>query len=90
MQPLLISPTNTNAYLELQRHRFGKKSERFIDDTPEQVSLFEDTCSDLASATEAVTDAPTDTPADPPVQGNPDDIENLTFTGKKKGHGNPI
>jgi transposase len=72
------------AYLQLQRDRFGKKSERFVDDSPEQVTLFEDTPVQASSPPDTAPDTTPETAPD-----TTDEIEVLSYKRKKRGSNKP-
>ena len=80
-------------YLKLQRERFGKKSERFVDDTPDHLPLFEVPDSTADSKEAGSTGSPTEPEqrdsSDEPDSNNPADYELVTFLRKKRGSKKP-
>lgn len=63
------------AFLQSQRHRFGKSSERFIDEEAAQESLFEKTGTQPNPLSEVTPDS--------------EDIEEITYTRKKRDRQKP-
>ena len=66
------------AYKQAQRARFGRKAERFVDDPPDQIGLFD---TSKRSEKNEATESDDSSPIAPPT--DPEDIETITYIRKK-------